>query len=983
MGDQGEIIHLRGREQELAELVAAFRSAQEGRMTLVLVSGDAGVGKTRLASELALLARSEQTMVLSGRAIDIADAPPFWPMISAIRNAVRSASPGPAVELLARWLADVTPTAPAEDRPVRPPVQLLELLHEVIVDLAALRPVVLIIEDLQWADRSTRDLLNYLVANLSAEPVLIIGTYRTDTPERNPGLTATLGELRRHRKVSSVRLEPLSRAALADLVADWAPDRPGLEPLVWQRSGGNAFIAEETVRSVLGGDALGLPTTLRDLVLSRIALLSPAAQQVVRAVAVSAGPLPHPLLVDVLQLPAPVLLEALREAVGLGIAAVQEDDDGYRLRHGLMTEVVLADLLPGERIDLHRRYASALSQGGEPETASLMTRLAHHWYEAGDAERALVATLSAARASERIRAYAEAYRHWLRAAELSARTHGSVEVRRADCLDRAAQAADLAGDHEQALRLLDQLHTDLGAPGGLVSALLTARKGASLAAAGRGREAGGAYRGAAALLPSTGSESERARVLSGYSAVLLQAGDFAGARTVAGEALELARASRSRTTEAKVLAVLGFSLAYLEDTSAGDDCLTEALAVAERTGEPEAIGEAFLRRAELLAGPLNQLVDGVAYARQGAQRMQHLGLARTAGVALLTHAANGLFRQGHWDDAQRAVGEAWALAPTGAGALEVRLARGRLDLARGRLDAAADDLEAVELLASSTVGPRYQVPLLILRAGLQMWRGDPVVALEYVEEGFTVAEAGADDLWSLAPLVWHGTRAWAEMTRLGLAQPSAGQVRRLHDRCEELGRRCADAVPAVAAVVEAFTTMCAAETSRAQDRADPEAWQRATQMWERHEQPYPAAYARLRHAEALLTSRARSAPAAQLLRQAERVARGLGARPLLSEIVDLATRARVPLDDQPRAQSPAPSASAGPLDALTARELEVLGELAEGRTNREIAHRLFISEKTVGVHVSRIFTKIGVHSRMQASAILQRSRRGEPAPRRV
>ena len=309
------------------------------------------------------------------------------------------------------------------------------------------------------------------------------------------------------------------------------------------------------------------------------------------------------------------------------------------------------------------------------------------------------------------------------------------------------------------MKLLKRLLEDPETPRGLPAALLTARTGGSLAAAGRLQDAVATYRAAAALLPGSGAEAERARVLSGYAAALQQAADFAGSRTVALQALDLARTAGASTVEAKILAVLGFAQAYLEDAAAGSAAIDEALAVAEGTGEPEAIGEAYLRRVELLAGPLNQLVDGIEFARRGVERMGPLGLARTVGVALLIHAANALFRLGRWDDARKAVAEAWALAPTGAVAVEVRLARVRLDLACGRLEAAADDLDATELLARAAAGPRHRIPLLTLRAALELWRRRPDAALRQVAEGLDVAESGVDDIWSIAPLVWHGVRA--------------------------------------------------------------------------------------------------------------------------------------------------------------------------------------------------------------------------------
>ncbi|MBV9314998.1 MAG: AAA family ATPase [Pseudonocardia sp.] len=985
MGDVGDARAFRGRDDELSRLVAALLAARDGHMGAILVGGEAGVGKTRLISEFTSRARDEGATVLVGNAIDIADAPPFWPVVAAVRDAARRGADEGTTELFGRALAELGPPSSANARP-RQPIQLLELLHRLIVDLAALSCVVLVIEDLQWVDQSTRDLIVYLVANLSSEPVLLVVSYRTDPRARPTSVTSMLSELRRHRKVSTMEVSPLSRAALAELVDYWAPDRPGLEPLVWQRSAGNTFIAEETVRAILSGDALGLPTTLRELVLSRVALLSPLARQVVRAVAVSAGPLPHRLLAEVLEQDAGELLEAVREAADLGMVVPDSQGDGYQLRHGLMVEVVAGDLLPGEHIDLHRRFATALANSPDSNAADLAARVAHHWYEAGEAEPALVATVAAAHASERIRGYAEARRHWLRAAELTMRVPEQPDVPgRADCLDMAARAAELSGDHEQAVALLDQLLGELEPSSGLAAALLTARKGDSLSAAGRGKEASNAYQASAALLPRTGVEHERAQVLAGYAIALLQSAQYAAARRVADEALALARSARVRSAEAKVLAILGFSLAYLEDTEAGSAALAEALAVAEQTNEPAAIGEALLRRAELLAGPLNRLVEGVACAREGAKRMHGLGLSHTSGVSLLACAANGLFRLGRWEEAQRAVNEAWACFPTGAGALEVRLARCRLDIGRGKLDAAADDLEAVELLTSSTGEARYRIPLVILRAGLEMWRHQPQVALEHVEDCLVRTNPCVDDVWSVAPLIWHGTKAWAEMTRLGLSSPSAKRVSLLRDHCARLAHRGSGAVAAVREVVETYSTTCQAEIARAEDRHDALAWQRIAERWERHQQPYPAAYARLRRAEALLSVSSRSSVAADDLRSAGRTARELGAQPLLDEIMDLAQRARVPLLDvakpdplpTPRPEPP------GVLDSLTARELEVLTELAAGRTNREIASRLFISEKTVGVHVTRIFAKINVHTRVQASAVLHRSHLTTELPKRI
>jgi DNA-binding CsgD family transcriptional regulator len=270
-----------------------------------------------------------------------------------------------------------------------------------------------------------------------------------------------------------------------------------------------------------------------------------------------------------------------------------------------------------------------------------------------------------------------------------------------------------------------------------------------------------------------------------------------------------------------------------------------------------------------------------------------------------------------------------------------------------------------------------------------MWQDRPDVALDHVGSGLDVVEQGSDDVWLVAPLVWHGARARAELARLGLRRPDDGTDARLRRHVADLTRSAASSVPAIRDSVMGFVEMCGAEDSRAQHRSDPQAWERVAEFWQARQQPYPTAYAHLRRAEALLALRANSAAATEALRQAERLARGLGATPMLAEVADLAERGRVKIGAPAPHAVPTPEATTGAarpepadeLTELTARELEVLTELADGHTNREIAQRLFISEKTVGVHVSRIYAKIGVHSRVQASAVLFRSTRGRRGKR--
>lgn len=994
-----------GREDDVTTLSAAFDAVQRGRMAALFLTGEAGVGKTRLVQDLVGRAAAAGATVLFGGATDIEESPPFWPIASALRALLRSSAGDSVRRRLEPWTAQVDELVSGPADP-HARVQTLELLRHVVLRLAERTAVVLVVEDLQWADRSTLDLLAYLVADLSDERVLIVASHRTDAPSDVSPSRTMIRELARHRQVRSVEVLPLSRAAVAQLVQASAPGRADLVELVWKRSAGNAFIAEETLRATRNGDPGALSMTLRELVLSRIGGLAPPVLRVVRAVAVCDGPLPHPLLAAALgdAGPAPgpagdpsALLDALRDAVDAGVVVVDPGTDTYRLRHGLMTDVVVGELLPGERVDLHRRYAEALGSVWARELPGVDARLAHHWQAAGDTARAAVAAVAAAEAAGRVRGYAEAHRHWLRAARLSgALAVGGREtgtVSRATCLERAAQAAHLAGDADQAVALVGEQLGMVDDPGGRDAALLHARTGQYLVAAGRGQEASFAYGRALAALPVSGADRERAGVLGGHAAALWTAGDLAAARTAAEGALMLAKRAGLVLEEARALATLGFSLAYLEDPIEGEKALVASLSAAERVGDPLEIGRAYRSLAELLCGPLNELDRGIEVARAGAARIDELGLARSAGAGLLAVGANGLFRAGRWDEAEAVVGEAWTLSPSGAEALELRLARARMDTGRGRFDAAEDDLEAVDALSAGSVGPRYRIPMLTLRAGVAMWRDRPDLALDHVGAGLDVVDRGSDDVWLDAPLVWHGARARAELTRLGMRRSDDGIDVRLAGAATALARKARTSVPAVRDIVELFVRQCAAEDGRAENRSDPDTWADLAREWTVRGQPYPTAYAHMRHAEARFERRAHSAAGTEALLEAERIVRGLGALPFLSELTRLAERARVRIDTPVPAPRRAPELDPtppprtvpgpGPADALaelTARELEVLTELATGHTNREMAKRLFISEKTVGAHVGRIYSKLSVHTRVQASAVLFRARPDDRRP---
>ncbi|MCL7457596.1 AAA family ATPase [Micromonospora sp. MSM11] len=951
-----------------ADLVTTVRSVllddvTQGHTAAVFLTGESGVGKTRLLREVAGRLRDAGALVLTGSCLDIGDASPLHPLLQALRRLDAEltgahAKTSSAVRGLLRLFTEETAGPDGAGA-------LLERVSQGLHLIAEGRPLVLVLDDLQWVDRSTRQLLLYLLAGLGDLQLSVLAAVRAESLQGAHPLRRVLTELRRLRTVRVLDLAPLDRAG-TDRLAAAVVGRPlagEAAELVWRRSGGNPFVVEELARDLRDGRD-GLSDTLREVFLARVDALPKHAHAVVHAAAAGVEPVGHWLLARVVRLPEDEVIEAVRAAVAHRLLV--SADDGYRLRHRLVAEVLEHELLPAERAALHRRYAEALTAA----PAELhQARLAHHWRLAGEPARALPAAMAAAREAERLHGWAEAHRHWSVALQLAvAPGVAAPDVDRVTLLRHAAEAAHHCGEHARALTLLEEL---AAADADQSACALHIRRARYLAAAGRSAPAEAEYQ--RALEAADCTSRERATAAAHLAELLLHLGRYADAGRRAREALELAAEVPGSTSEVVLAsAALGFSEAYLEDPHAGLAVMRRALETAERAGRPEDVACAYLHLAELLTGPLNVLEEGVVVARRGAERVAELGLGRTYETRLLAIATNGLFRVGQWAEAEKVVAAALRHRPSGADAVELLLARCRLSVGYGDIEAADRDLDAVATVLAGG-GARHVIPLLTLRAGLAMWQGRHDLARQAVQRGLT--ESRSDDVGILAALVWHGLRAEAEAhaSRAVPVDPTA--LRRLREVADRVARKSEHAARPVRDVVDGFLALCAAEVSRL-DSSDPELWARSVAQWDRRHHPYPAAYSRLRQAEALLARRKRSATAAKLLRQAYEVAQGLGAVPLTSEIRTLAGRARVPLEDRPATGGPAAGADGDELAALTAREREVLAAVAEGLTNREIGQRLFISERTIGVHVSHIFDKLHVRTRVQASAIFLRNRRG-------
>ncbi|MCW3063802.1 MAG: transcriptional regulator, LuxR family, partial [Solirubrobacterales bacterium] len=374
-----------------------------GAGALAFVAGESGVGKTRLVVELERRVRDGGVRVLRGDCVELGEGElPYAPLVAALRSLARTgdpaldALPAAARSELATLLPELgVPAARqrAEEERGAAQLRLFEALLGLLDRLAAAAPLVLILEDIHWADRSTRAFLTFLAASLTDERVLVVLTYRSDELHRRHPLRPLLAELERGPSARRVELARLAREELGSQLEDILGTVPAPELLdrLYARSEGNPLFAEELLAA--GTDGRGsLPPTLREALMLRVDRLPGAAQEVLRVLA-TAGRADHEVLADASGMPPRELREALREAAA-GQIVVADDEGRYGFRHALLREVVYDDLLPGEHSELHLTLARALERRERDRRGAWVSAgIAHHYLAAGDQPAALRAAV--------------------------------------------------------------------------------------------------------------------------------------------------------------------------------------------------------------------------------------------------------------------------------------------------------------------------------------------------------------------------------------------------------------------------------------------------------------------------------------------------------------------------------------------------------------------------------------------------------------
>jgi len=452
-----------GRSGQLKALEAALAQAGRGGSPAVMIGGEAGVGKSRLVREFAGRARGAGARVLTGGCLELgADSVPFAPFIAVLRGLVRDLGaagvagllPGGSAGELARLLPELGEPA-ATDDPGQARARLFEQVLVLLERLAGAGPVVLVLEDMHWADRSSRDLLAFLIGNQqSAAGVLIVVTFRSDDLDRAHPVRPLLAELDRLEWVTRMDLGRLRRQDTSRLVAQITGRSPDDDLLaaVYRRAEGNPLFVEALLAD--GTLVPGVPESLRDLLVAAVRRLPEPAQEVVRVASAGGGRVSHALLAAVTGLDAAVLARALRPAVAANVLLA--DSGGYVFRHALIREAVHDELLPGELEHVHHRFAEAI--GADPALVMpgrALGEQAFHWYAANDATRAMVSAWQAAGQARRSLAYAEQLAMLSRVLELWEQVPDAVQRVGADhvaVLETAVETADLAGEKDQGSR---------------------------------------------------------------------------------------------------------------------------------------------------------------------------------------------------------------------------------------------------------------------------------------------------------------------------------------------------------------------------------------------------------------------------------------------------------------------------------------------------------------------------------------------------
>ena len=856
-----------GRSAELQVMSAAYARVRAGHAQVMLITGEAGLGKTRLVEELTGRIRS----AAGGARVRIGESAPmagaalaYGPFVAALGNE-------------AEWLlAD-----DSADHMLAARHRLFVRVFELLARLAAGSPLVVVLEDLHWADESSRELLTFLAVRLRTEPVMIVGTLRE---ELTGDVRRWLTELEHRPRVTRLRLGRMADAEIAGLVAEEVPAgaSPDHMAMVVAAADGNPLYARELAHADPGSS----PASITDAVLAKAASHGADARAMIDQVSVADGGMSHDLLAATVKLSETRLLAAARAGVDSGLLVAV--GDGYAFRHALIRQVIYAQILPGKRRRLHRRLAEALA--GRPGSDPGL--LARHWQLAGCPGAAAAAALLAARHAVSVRAYPEAAKNYGLAIELM----DWLPETGPDLLEEAARSASWAGDSGQAATwAADALaRADEAAP--MDRARLLERLGRYRWETGDTKAALDAAEQAVVMLDPEPPSQLQARVLAALATWRVLLGEADAALPLVTKAMEVAQQVAADAVYSHGLATLGIIEAEYGDLEDGLADLQAAFTLACRVGSIEDAIRAAANRVYLLYR-VGRFAEAVETGRAGRSAVADMGAPPTITTGIGNNAAAALLASGRWAEADELLAELVAESTTNF-TRYLQLLQLELAVGRGDGERAAD---LVATLRKSPDDPRLVGSLHACLAEQALANDDLAAAATEVTDGLT-ALSGAEMAEEELRLLAAGSRLAADLASV-LPSARPGEI---PDGWEERAATFAERAGVIVAGqpdgqpdLAAFGAMAAAEEARRLGRDTPETWQAVAEAWRVAGWPYREAYARLHEAAAALTA-GRREQATRALTACQSAARELQATPLLTRADDLARRAGI----APRAANP-------------------------------------------------------------------------------